>query len=399
MIFCADLHFDLKTLAVKVSAFVQMCEWGIRNGIFQIVIAGDIFDTRHAVATEVQVAVDDLIEEYANKGMYFFISAGNHDLPKYSAQNITSINHLRRTKNVSVYTEPTYSLDLDFCFIPYIHSIEEFKKEFENCVETNNPKVIVIHQGVDDVKGVGVPDNGLNINYFESVYDGYVIAGDYHWARNIRKFLSPGCLVQDDFGDRDEKKGFWTFIDDKFEFYKLSYPEYIKAEIKSIKDLKDIDMEGNHVWFTTENKRIIKKLKERALEAKALSCRISEIKSFVSSHKETVEVSTPIDMFSKMLDILNTENKETQLSLYQRICINKETYTDTVDAEMKELIPDELKIPYWDEQGSGEVVEGLKERNFGIKSKDLNIPTTYAFPVKTRPVDSQSAVIDDLDEW
>ena len=385
MIFCADLHFDLKTLAVKVAAFRQMCEWGLRNRHDRIIIAGDIFDTRHAVSTEVQVAVDNLFEEYAKKGFDFHICAGNHDLPKYSAQNITAINHLRFIDGVSVYTEPTFVSELDFYFIPYIHSIEEFKKEFEKGVTEHYPKAFITHQGVDDVKGKGVPDNGLNINYFESWFDGFVISGDYHWCRNIRKFLSPGCLVQDDFGDRDEKKGFWTFIDDKFEFYKLSYPEYIKAEIKSIKDLKDIDMEGNHVWFTTENKRIIKKLKERALEAKALSCRISEIKAFVSSHEQTVEVSTPINMFANTLNILNPENKDTQLSLYDRICVKKETYSDTIDVEMKDLIPNELINPV-DDFGN--------PLDTGATSVDVrqNID-----PIKTQPIDSQNVAIGDLD--
>ena len=167
--------------------------------------------------------------------------------------------------------------------------------------------------------------------YFSSVFDKEVYAGDYHRAIRVGNFLSPGCLIQSHFGDSGLKKGFWTRNDDVFEFHQSSYPEYIKIEIESIKEIKGVELEGNHMWFVTSNKRLEKKLYERCEKEGSASCKVSILKQFTSSHEKVIEISGESEMFDKCLEIRAPQTSRLQAELFQRICINDETYAETIE--------------------------------------------------------------------
>ena len=321
----ADLHFDSKHLIVTVSAFIKVMEFAKDNGYSRVIIAGDIYHDRPAVPTWVRQVVEDLFYKYKEKGFEFLIVAGNHDMPNYSKRNITSLSGLYHHANVF----DTMPMRCDgIGFIPYNHNVDSFKEEFKK-LSVHKLDMIVIHQGVDEAKSAGMPDMGLNTNFFSSHFDGIVIAGDYHKSVNIGKFLSPGSLIQRSFNDVGMNKGFWTLDDGEFLFHKAEYPEFVKMHVEKFKDVEGMDFAGKNVWIETYNSRIIKKL-EKACEESIIK-RVVLLKKFETSYERTIEIADASEMFEKCLDIRG-DAKKLQECLFHRICVSNETYKETLDS-------------------------------------------------------------------
>lgn len=331
VLYLADIHFVLKYLDVLINAFNKTMIFALENGYQNIVIAGDVFDNRQAVPTRVRVAVENLFYRWAGEGLNFFIMPGNHDMPSYGARDINALNGLKRIENVNIFDYPSAGKvgSETFCFIPYNHNLEDFKQEFCSLVENYHPHTVVIHQGVDEAKSAGMPDSGLNTNFFSEVFDGFVVAGDFHKSILVDKFLSPGCTIQDDFGDVNQAKGFWTF-DGEFKFHKADYPEFIKIELESMSDIRGRSFENCHMWFKTTKKALKRKLEERCLKDGALSCRVSVEKTFATSHEKTIEIGSDSEMIEQMIEIRKPENALLQKEMFHRIIILKETFADTI---------------------------------------------------------------------
>lgn len=94
MIHCADLHLDSRLLAHLdterakernmeiVNTFQRMVEYGAKNQIQAILIAGDLFDTKN-ISSVVRNAVRDAI--IFHPGIDFFYLKGNHDQDNFLA--------------------------------------------------------------------------------------------------------------------------------------------------------------------------------------------------------------------------------------------------------------------------------------------------------------------------
>ncbi len=328
-LFVADIHFMNKDLEQKVHAFHEMMAFAKKNGYTHIIIAGDVYDTRSAVSTKVKMVVEELFAKYGID-FEFFVLAGNHDMPQYNLPEVNSLNSFKYIEGVRVFDTSGWTVidGTKIGFIPYCNDLDRFKLEFKDLAQ-HGLEIIVIHQGVDEAKSAGVPDCGLNVNFFSSCFEGKIVAGDYHKAHQVGNFLSPGCLIQDDFNDAGMDKGFWTFDLGVFTFVKADYPEFVKLAVESMSEVKGVKFTGKHMWFVTTDPKMKKKLTERCLKDEAASCKVTVTKEFATSHPKVIEIAAPSEMFANCIKIREPANAQLQEDLFNRICVKKETYADT----------------------------------------------------------------------
>ena len=251
ILFIADTHFDNYTFGAKnVNMVNDRCE-EIGNAFLELierskadflVIAGDVFHKRGKIHVPVFNYVYKL---FAQVNISMLIISGNHDMAALSNGH-SALEPFSYIENVAAVVSDdiaTFNLGgvVKIGCIPYIHDVGLFKKKFKEVVK-EKPYAIVCHVGIDDFKVGGMPDFGVDYNFFKKNYQGIVVAGHYHRTQIIQDerlaVVSPGSLVQHNFGDAGEPKGGYvlTVETGKFDFIESISPKF--ENIRSVADYK-----------------------------------------------------------------------------------------------------------------------------------------------------------------
>lgn len=301
------------------AAFEQAVQKGIEENCASMLIAGDMFHVRGVIRPSTFVYVHELMSNAA-KHMRMFICPGNHDMENYRGGS-TSVDTF---KNIAgVFVKPIPASWGNLLVIPYIHDHEEFKQVFENLQYGHD--VIVVHQGIDDFRGTKmIPETGLTVEWLEEHTDAWVVSGHYHKPKLKRKCLSPGSLIQHNFGDEGLDKGFWILDTDRETcvFHKTDYPEFLTIQANSIKDLPS-SLDDKIVRIKTKNIKGVDELRQTAIDRDAIDVVIILEREFKTAHEQVITIDSPANMVAKYIEMMPklAERKDDLIKMFQEVCL------------------------------------------------------------------------------
>lgn len=244
-IFTADLHLknynDKKITKDGISyklheilnVFESICNYAINNNIPQIIIGGDINDTKNIIHAPPFLYFSRILQKYKN--INFLLLKGNHDITN-DIKNDSGMN-LLEADNVKVINKTTI-ID-NILFVP-------FNKQMINEIRNSNPMdILITHIGLSDTRlssGISLK-NGINIKEFNKFK--LCLAGHYHKPQMIENFYYAGSLIQLNANESGDRKRFLVIDKNTLEVNSIEtkgYRKYITIEInKKIKNKKVFD--------------------------------------------------------------------------------------------------------------------------------------------------------------
>lgn len=249
-LFINDIHVTKDNIAEFKMNWEEALSVCKREGISDIVIAGDVFTSRASQTLATLLAVKSAFTEAVRRGIYITIGEGNHD--KTDQEAIEGYNHLWvGLKGIEVVDthKILYWEGCDFCLLvmSYFPENGSFLEKMECAVAdtlseypqfTKNNIILYIHEGVHGALGDFEIDGELPQ---ESLLDfKAVLCGHYHNRVKIKNTNIEyiGSSRQGNFGE-DEEKGYTIlYADGSYGFVKNEVnTRYLTVEL----DAKNVD--------------------------------------------------------------------------------------------------------------------------------------------------------------
>lgn len=201
---------------------LQICK---DNGISDMIIGGDLWQSRSAQTLDVLMAVRQAIIKATAQGLTLTIAEGNHC--KVNQESLLGYSHLfSEYPNVYVvdeYTAIDISDDVVLYVMSYFPENGSFVKHLENLIvtdyEPNKRNILYIHEGINGA--LTTPNEKELPTKLFKPFDA-VLVGHYHNRCTIKgtKIEYIGASRQHNFGE-DEEKGYTILFDDgSYEFVK-----------------------------------------------------------------------------------------------------------------------------------------------------------------------------------
>lgn len=269
--FTADIHLrrwsdnqydengnPLKLMEI-LNCFEQICIYCCDNKIDNIVVGGDLNDTKGMIYASSFILFKNIIEKYNN--LNYFIISGNHDIIEKDKTEFC-IDIFRNISNVSIITEPLI-LD-DISFIPWS------AKVIDDVKEADGNKILISHFGLNEAQ----LSSGLSLRTSITLNDlkkfDTVLLGHYHKPQNIGNVYYSGSLIPIRRDERNEIKRFLVIDDDDIlSIPTTGYRNYIEIVIeenddyeKLKQDIEEYKQSGNFVVIKNNMKVIPTELTE-----------------------------------------------------------------------------------------------------------------------------------------
>lgn len=236
---------------------LEICE---KLGIEDMVIGGDLWQSRSAQTLSTLIAVRQAIIKATNKGIDLTIAEGNHD--KVDQESMLGYSHLFSEYPYVVVVDDWGIVEIDhdnqvalyvMSYFPENGSFMSKLEEVINDLKSGWYNILYIHQGIKG--GLSQPsEDELPANIF-SKFDA-VLVGHYHDRKKIKgtNIEYIGASRQHNFGE-DEKKGYTVlYTDGSHEFiqnqanmrYKVMEIEAIDINSDVLDEIEDIKAEGRY---------------------------------------------------------------------------------------------------------------------------------------------------------
>ena len=259
ILFTADWHIGLtsnsRIIDGQNTRFVEMREaiksvtdYAIENSIGCVVIAGDVFHRSRPTNDEIFMALM-AVDELVSNNIKVIILDGNHDAPAQKAliSPVQLLAHAGAQVHVAgemcaVNCGPTQLL-----LTPYPRTFAEW----EDPKQENDYRIAVGHTTLDGAVSGAEKFLLSRFCHVEKHPKWTTICGHIHTPQILRKqeqglVAYPGSLLQNDIGERGQKKGFlvwdpernhWGFNRTKHrELVRLTLDEYGKVDQDTVKD-------------------------------------------------------------------------------------------------------------------------------------------------------------------
>ena len=239
-----DIHIskdNLPEFQTNWNEAIQIC---IDKGISDMIIGGDLWQSRSAQTLDVLMAVRQAILKATAQGLYLTIAEGNHC--KVDQESLLGYSHIFSAyPNVDVIDSYTV-IDISDSTVLYVMSyfpengsfIERLNQLLNKDFDKNKYNVLYIHEGIRG--GLAIPsDDELPASIFEP-FDA-VLVGHYHDRKRVpgTKIEYIGASRQHNFGE-DEEKGYTILFDDgSYEFIKNKANTRYKTQILNFADLQE----------------------------------------------------------------------------------------------------------------------------------------------------------------
>lgn len=306
----------------------QALELAKARGCRFVLVTGDIFHTRGAVRPSVVLDVRKALMKFIEAGMSVFVIPGNHDLENYrhGASSTDMIGNYSDGWN-ELFVAPAGEATLrefaghGIMLVPYIHDIDEFKKEFESGVKKWKPSIVAMHQGIDDFAGEGYGETTITAKYLEAHTAAHVFSGHYHTPGRYHNVVSVGAPLHHTFGDEGDKRGCWTVSEEGvIEFHQLRFPKFV-----TIRDGDDpVCGVGNIARIVTGSAKSAEKVTAALKSMGAVSIVARIEKEYKTAHEKGIALATPEKMLADYIDIKGgtlAEKKDELLLAFRNICL------------------------------------------------------------------------------
>ena len=289
------------------------------HNIRVINVLGDIFDRRDVINVKTMNQCYDLF----NANFEFNIIVGNHDAYYNTSNDVTSIKFLKKFSNVSVYSSTVELLFFDkkVLFVPWVIDKEKF-------IEDVNKSESEICFGHFDINGFSMGGKVSEIGFMPEVFKKFkkVFSGHFH-AQQIQmigktEFVYCGSPYQTDWGEVDQKKGFYVLDTDTLEYefientvsakhIKLAYGEKIDPSV----------LENNFVKVFVKESETADEKKLDEFTKKVSESGIASIATVIVKEDDDldndVEISekgqTLLELISEYIEIQKTINNKKEI--------------------------------------------------------------------------------------
>lgn len=334
MKFCilADLHIGVKKSSdaflksASVFFFSQLFPYLKEQGIKNIIVLGDVFDTRESV----NVKALDFVYKFFSMPFNFTVISGNHDLYHNNTSSITSLVMLHKFSNVELisgYKE----IDVEgnkLLFVSWMPDEKELTKIFDE----SEAKVCFGHF---DISGFVYTGNKLNeksipietFSKFDKVFSGHFHTRDTKII-NTTEITYCGCPYELTRSDIGNKKGFhifdsttsnYEFIENQLspKYIQVKYPDVVSESVISNnfidvfvdeKDLEDdlkvkeyLKIFNSEICLQPPTVKIVKS-EDYLTEELQLS---DESKSIIDLINEYVDVQKDLENKEELKELLN----------------------------------------------------------------------------------------------
>ena len=251
----ADIHvhkfaeFDRKTdwtgshrLDVILRTLLTVKEYCEENKIYQVVMAGDIYNVRAKVDIEVQNHLLDVMESFHAAGIKVLVIAGNHD--QYDNSD-SPANATRAFRNIPGFTvvdsEGVVTLEegeevVKVLCVPYNKDTDRLKGAINLFVEENpgdTSSILAGHLGVTGgYQGTHQMSDSFTLQDLHPEYFKYIVLGHYHTHQALsgsKNAFYCGSPVAHSFNEEGEDKGFVVIDTSKrydVSFVRIPNPEF-----------------------------------------------------------------------------------------------------------------------------------------------------------------------------
>jgi len=270
----SDTHFAIHKksnvffphVVKTIDTFINLC---IDNDVDMIIHTGDVFDTKHQIATEGLINTNDLVSKMS-ESFPTILLAGNHDFASVDNRGLNLVSNYKNYSNIVVVFSyeklvlPNANLALHF--LPYYHNPKPFLDEIKKCtvVEKN---VLFSHMGVAGFKmheNASDYANQLSAQVTSSKLKSFdkVFLGHYHGYQSKEDITYVSAPLQSRHGDEASKHGFvfWESDKKRHKFIEnKDTPKFItyiltRSNVEKMSELK------NHYIRIIVNKRVSKEL-------------------------------------------------------------------------------------------------------------------------------------------
>ena len=244
-----------------------------------LIHTGDLFESLTEKIDKVTfLTVYDKFVEFSKSGVVVVLIVGNHDwLDRTEKEHI--LEPFKEIQNIIVVDTPRVEQigDTSFCFMPYTRmGFNEKIDEVSRIARNSKLRYLFTHQGVRGAK-TGPRDTILKDEYslidFKTGNFDLVFNGHYHKPQTMgNNFIIVGSLVQKDFGEREDNKGFWVLDTETRAalFTENTSPKFYKMELRKGEKFsppEKFSTDKDFLWLITEEalvteESIIKELLE-----------------------------------------------------------------------------------------------------------------------------------------
>ena len=220
---CGDIHLGIRKnsdvmLESQLRFFNnQMFPYLKEHDIKNIIVLGDIFDSRTSINTKIINEACDLF----NNDFQYNILVGNHDNYLNNSNKINSLKIFRHFSNVNIIESMVElkMFDRNFLFVPWIFDNDKFLEDLKKY----NSDCVFGHFDIQSFSmGGKLSEASLTVKefvQFKKVFSGHFHTPQTRWSGNT-EFVYCGSIAQFDWGEVDQKKGFYVLDTDtlKYEF-------------------------------------------------------------------------------------------------------------------------------------------------------------------------------------
>lgn len=261
---CALLFNDIHVSKDNIPEFQKNWDEAIKicqeRDIADIVIGGDLWQSRSAQTLDTLLAVRDAIIKAQNANIHLTIAEGNHDLVDQEA--LLGYSHIfQGYKDVDVvgdYTIIDFTDNLSLYVMSYFPENGSFSQRLKEIVtgddfDSQRTNILYVHQGIRG--GLAQPsEDELPTSIFKD-FDA-VLVGHYHDRKKIAGTAIEyiGSSRQHNFGE-DEEKGYTVLYDDgSYEFiknevnirYKNIAVDFSEIDSKLMKELDEVKKDARY---------------------------------------------------------------------------------------------------------------------------------------------------------
>lgn len=260
-----------------------------------VLFGGDLVHTRGSLIPSVFNQIVKLWQEYEQKGLKFYMIAGNHDSENIdAAKSKTALDSLE-SEGCRVVSQGSYCFELPGYKVWAYAWVDDLDTLQETLIRDNEKydkkDVVLIHAAV----GGFVPNisKTLDPEFLYGLNCGYVFAGHIHKHGCYKnKVFSIGSLTQQNFGDMGKKCGFiYLGAGGVIQHFEAKAPHFI--DLNNIKKLDNSllfanEVKNSFVRLTLENvsEEHKQKLEKELKSMKPLELDIRYTPKMVSARKE-----------------------------------------------------------------------------------------------------------------
>lgn len=322
-----DVHLRQDNIDLVKKSISQVLAFCVENGIPNIEVAGDFFDSRSSQKLSVMKSFSEILDMCSESGVTMRMIHGNHDLSSYS-ESYSWLSPFAGHKSLTLFSEPTVIKEggKTIAYLPF----QSDEIIVDNLNSIGEADILISHFEMNGSVSNGITSVEKSINKSMLSKFGLVLLGHFHDKHNISdNIYHMASLYQKNFAETCEK-GFTVVYDDlSFEHKNIAFKTFKTLSIdidtygkddmkKLLKEAKKgdcnirVDVHGSDSSLAAFDKS---KFRDAGIEVKVVKSKITEIVSGDQYRDEVgdvraIDTKSAFSLFCKKNELNEDEGKQ-----------------------------------------------------------------------------------------